>query len=499
MAKDLIHWTVLEHAARIRAGEACAEEVVQAFLDRIQLLDHRLNSFITLDAEGALAAARKVDQRLSRGERLGPLAGVPLALKDIFVTKGLETTCGSRILKGWIPPYDSTHVCRLREAGAIILGKLNMDEFAMGSSNETSAAGPCLNPWDRTRVPGGSSGGSAAAVAASLCAAALGSDTGGSVRQPAAFCGVVGVKPTYGRVSRYGMVAYGSSLDQAGPITRTVRDSALLLEILAGADPLDSTCLPQPPGAYLAACDHDLEKLRLGLPREVFAEGVDPEVEARVRGAIETFRGLGAQIVEVSLPHSKYAIATYTLLCTAEASSNLSRFEGVRYGARAPAPANLEQLYVKTRQRGFGPEVKRRIMLGTFALSAGYYDAYYAKAQRARTLIRRDYAEALTRCDLLVMPTAPTAAFKLGEKLDDPLQMALADIFTVGCSLAGLPGMSLPCGFTAEGLPVGLQLIGPALGEETLFAAAAAYEAAAPWHERRPTLGDTEHPQEATP
>lgn len=485
---DLCRLSTRDLAQLIRERQISSMEATQAFLRRIEQLDPQINSFIKVDVDGALAAARKIDERLSLGETVGPLAGVPMALKDIFITLGLETTCGSRILKGWIPPFDGTHATRLRQAGAVFLGKLNMDEFAMGSSNENSAFGPCHNPWDLQRVPGGSSGGSAAAVAADLCAAALGTDTGGSIRQPAALCGIVGIKPTYGRVSRYGVVAFASSLDQVGPMTKTVRDSALLLEILAGHDPLDSTSVPQPPGRYLEACDRGITNLRVGVPAEYFVPGMDPEVERSVRSAIAILESLGARVVEVHLPHTQYAIATYYLICTAEASSNLARYDGVRYGFRASEERDLMQMYVHTRQEGFGAEVKRRIMLGTFALSAGYYDAYYAKAQQVRTLIRQDFEQAFRQCDVIVTPTSPVAAFKLGEKVADPLQMYLADIFTISCNLAGLPGMSLPCGFTEAGLPIGLQLLGPPLGEETVFAAAAAYEAATPWHARKPKL-----------
>ena len=370
-------------------------------------------------------------------------------------------------------------MARLRAAGAVVLGKLNMDEFAMGSSTENSAFGACRNPYDLERVPGGSSGGSAAAVAADLCAAALGTDTGGSIRQPAALCGVVGIKPTYGRVSRYGVIAFASSLDQVGPLTKTARDAALLLEVLAGHDPLDSTSLGRPPvaGAFLRACERGLRGLRIGVPAEYFVAGMDAEVEAAVRGAIAQLGEAGAEIVQVSLPHTRYAVAAYYLICTAEASSNLARYDGVRFGPRADGDGSLEGMYEATRGEGFGAEVKRRIMLGTFALSAGYYDAFYGRAQKVRTLIRRDFEEAFRRCDLLATPTSPVPAFRLGERLSDPLQMYLADIFTISCNLAGLPGLSLPCGLTGGGLPIGLQLLGPPLGEEQVFAAAAGYEA----------------------
>jgi aspartyl-tRNA(Asn)/glutamyl-tRNA(Gln) amidotransferase subunit A len=475
-------------AARIGARQISAAEAAEAYLARIAALDGRIGAYLRVDGEGARRAAAAVDARRAAGEECGPLGGVPVGLKDIFVTEGLETTAGSRVLADWVPPYDGTAVARLRRAGAVILGKLNMDEFAMGSSTENSAYGPCRNPWDLQRVPGGSSGGSAAAVAADLCAAALGTDTGGSIRQPAALCGCVGIKPTYGRVSRYGVVAYASSLDQVGPLTKTVRDSALLLEVLAGHDPKDSTSVPQAVGRYSDACERGARGLRVGVPAEYFTEGIDPEVEHAVRGGVEVLRQAGAELVDVRLPHTRFAIAAYYLIATAEASSNLARYDGVRYGHRAAA-ASLGEMYTQTRQQGFGAEVKRRIMLGTFALSAGYYDAYYARAQKARTLIRSDFEAAFTRCDVIATPTSPVPAFRLGERLADPLQMYLADIYTISCNLAGLPGLSLPCGFTAAGLPVGLQLLGRPLGEEAVFALAAAHEDATDWHRRRPPLG----------
>jgi aspartyl-tRNA(Asn)/glutamyl-tRNA(Gln) amidotransferase subunit A len=487
MSDPITRLGVGELAALVSRREVSAVEATRATLARIALLDARLGAYLRVDETGALAAAAAVDARLSAGDEVGPLAGVPVGLKDIFVTEGLETTCGSRVLSGWIPPYDGTAVSRLRRAGAVILGKLNMDEFAMGSSTESSAFHACRNPWDLAYVPGGSSGGSAAAVAADLCAAALGTDTGGSIRQPAALCGVVGIKPTYGRVSRYGVIAYASSLDQVGPLTKSVRDSALLLEVLAGHDPLDSTSLATTPGAYVAACDREARGLRVGVPAEYFVAGIDPEVEAAVRAAIEALRACGAEIIEVSLPHTRYAIAAYYLIATAEASSNLARYDGVRFGPRARA-AHLGEMYVATRQQGFGAEVKRRIMLGTFALSAGYYDAYYAQAQRARTLIGDDFRAAFARCDVIATPTTPSPAFRLGEHSDDPLQMYLADIFTISCNLAGLPGLSVPCGLSSAGLPIGLQLLGPPLGEEAVLTVAAAYEAASGWRGRRPPL-----------
>lgn len=484
---DLCRLSATQLASTIRRREASATEATQAYLARIERLDGKLHAFLRVDAPGALATANAVDARLAAGEEVGPLAGVPIALKDIFVTEGLETTCASRALAGWIPPYDGTVVARLRSAGAVLLGKLNMDEFAMGSSTENSAFGPCRNPWDLSRVPGGSSGGSAAAVAADLCAAALGTDTGGSIRQPASLCGVVGIKPTYGRVSRFGVIAFASSLDQVGPLTKTVQDSAALLEVLAGRDPRDSTSVSDPVGRYQAACDRGLAGLRIGIPAEYFGAGMDAEVESAVRAAIELLGQRGAELVPIDLPHTRHAIATYYLICTAEASSNLARYDGVRYGTRTADPSLLG-MYLRTREDGLGPEVKRRILLGTFALSAGYYQAYYAKAQRVRTLIRQDFSSAFERCDVIATPTSPSPAFRLGEKVEDPLQMYLADIYTISCNLAGLPGLSLPCGFTRAGLPIGLQLLGPPLGEEVIFTAASAYEAATEWHGRRPSL-----------
>ena len=480
-----------ELTARLAAGECSAVEVTRACLDQIQRCDGQVKAFLHVDATAALAQAEAADAARRAGatpaER--PLLGVPVALKDNLATRDQPLTCGSRILEHFVPPYDATVVEKLRAAGAVLLGRLNLDEFAMGSSTENSAFGPTRNPWDPARIPGGSSGGSAAAVAAREVPAALGSDTGGSVRQPAAHCGVVGLKPTYGRVSRYGLVAYASSLDQVGVLTRTVRDAATLLGVIAGHDPRDATSLPEPVPDYAAALGPgDLRGLKLGLPREYRTPGLHPEVRAAVDAAVNQLQALGAEPVEVSLPHTPYALAAYYIIAPAEASANLARFDGVRYGLRV-AGADPTEMYQRTRGAGFGPEVKRRILLGTYVLSRGYYDAYYLRAQKVRTLIRRDFLRAFEQVDALVTPTTPGPAFKLGEKVSDPLQMYLEDIFTLSCNLAGLCGISLPCGFTREPrLPIGLQLLGPPLGEATLLRIAHAYEQATPWHRQAPPL-----------
>lgn len=497
---------VLGLAGAVRSRRISAVEVTQAYLRRIAAHDRDLGCYLRVDEEGALRAAAAVDARISGGGGSDLLlAGVPVGLKDNLCTAGLETTAGSKILGGFVPPYDATVVQRLRAAGAVILGKLNLDEFAMGSSNERSAFFPCKNPWDTERVPGGSSGGAAAAVAADLCALALGSDTGGSIRQPAALCGVTGLKPTYGRVSRYGLIAFASSLDQIGPLTRSAQDAAAAMQVIAGPDASDATCLGGAQAGsidYLQACgelEGALRGRRIGLVREYFQEGLDPQVEARVRAAIEVLRGAGAEIVEVSLPLTKYAVAIYYLIATAEASSNLARYDGVRYGLRvsprpeelAPGESALSAMYKRTRAAGFGAEVKRRILLGTYVLRSGYYDAYYRRASQVRTLMAREFEAAFQKCDLLATPTSPVPAFRSGERLGDPLSMYLADIYTIGVNLAGLPGASVPCGFVtpkdgARPLPVGLQLIGPALRDERVLAAAAAYQALTDWHRQRP-------------
>jgi aspartyl-tRNA(Asn)/glutamyl-tRNA(Gln) amidotransferase subunit A len=476
--------TIHELRARLDRREISSVELTRAFLARIAATDERVNAFITVNGEQALAAAANADGCIAAGEAQ-PLTGIPLALKDIFVTEGVRTTCASKILENFIPPYDGTVVRRLKEQGAVLLGKLNMDEFAMGSSNENSAFGPVRNPWDLACVPGGSSGGSAAAMAARQASGTFGTDTGGSIRQPAAHCGVVGLKPTYGRVSRYGVIAYASSLDQVGPLAADVEDCAMLLQAVAGHDESDSTSVDLPVPDYRALFGKSIKGLKIGLPREYFIDGLDAEVTGAVEQAIETYRSLGAELVEVSLPHTEYAVACYYLVATAEASSNLARYDGVRFGLRVEQGGGLLEMYRQSRAAGFGDEVKRRIMLGTYALSSGYYDAYYLKAQKVRTLIRQDFLDAFTKADVLLTPVAPTAAFRLGEKTADPLQMYLSDIFTIPVNLAGTCAMSLPCGFSQQGLPIGLQLIGRPFGEETLLHAAHVFEQATEWHRRR--------------
>jgi aspartyl-tRNA(Asn)/glutamyl-tRNA(Gln) amidotransferase subunit A len=485
---DPARLTIHEALAALRTGRLTASALVEAYLARIAALGDRLQAYLTVTADPARAQAAAADERLRRGEPMRPLEGIPVALKDVLCTRGVRTTCGSKILGDFVPPYDATAVLRLAAAGAIVLGKTNMDEFAMGSSTENSGFRPTRNPWALDRVPGGSSGGSAAAVAADLAAGAFGTDTGGSVRQPAAFCGVVGVRPTYGRVSRYGLVAFASSLDQVGPLAKDVRDAALLLETVAGHDPLDSTSADEPVADYRAALDRGVAGLTLGVPDEYFVAGLDPEVEGAVRDAIAVLERLGARTRRVSLPHTAVGVATYYIVAPAEASSNLARYDGVKYGLRVPAGPDLVSMTARTRTEGFGAEVRRRIMLGTYVLSAGYYEAYYAKAQQVRTLIRRDFERAFAEVDAIVSPTAPTPAFKLGEKLDDPLAMYLNDVFTIPAPLAGIPAVSVPCGFSLAGLPIGLQLIGKPFDEATLFRVAGAYEGATGWRRRRPEL-----------
>jgi aspartyl-tRNA(Asn)/glutamyl-tRNA(Gln) amidotransferase subunit A len=485
MLNQLTTWQL---AAKLARREVSARQAMQACLDQIQRLDGRLHAFLSCDAPDALAQADAADRALAAGRSGLPLLGVPIALKDVIAVRGQPLRCGSKILGDFISPYSATVVEKLQAAGAIVFGRLNMDEFAMGSSTENSAFGPTCNPWDLTRIPGGSSGGSAAAVAADECFAALGSDTGGSIRQPAALCGCVGLKPTYGRVSRYGLVAFASSLDQIGPLAKDVRDAALLLRAISGPDPRDSTSVPQPVPDYAAALDGSIKGLKLGLAGEYMIGGLDPQVSAAVQSAVKQLEKLGAEIVEISLPHTDYAVAAYYIIATAEASANLARFDGIRYGARVDGAGPIE-LYANTRGAGFGPEVKRRIILGTYALSSGYYDAYYLRAQKVRTLIRRDFLQAFAKVDAILTPTSPTAAFRAGEKSGDPLQMYLSDIFTISCNLAGICGLSLPCGFTANPkLPIGLQLLGKPFGEETILRLAHAYEQSTPWHNEKPPL-----------
>ena len=478
--------TIREAHDRLAAGEVSAVELTKAVLKRITAVDNAVKAYLTLTPEDALAQAHAADERRAAGEDT-PLLGIPLAIKDILCTKGVHTTCGSRILESFVPPYDATAVARMKATGAVLLGKTNTDEFAMGSSTENSAFFTTHNPWDLERVPGGSSGGSAAAVAADECLGALGTDTGGSVRQPAGLCGVVGLKPTYGRVSRYGLVAFASSLDQVGVLAKDVSDAAILLEAIAGHDAQDSTSLDVPVPNYSAALTGDVQGARIGVPKEYFTEGMQPEVETAVRAAVDRLADRGAEVVEVSLPHTEYAVPVYYLIAPAEASANLARYDGVRYTMRAD-DGGLNEMYRATRGQGFGAEVKRRIMLGTYALSAGYYDAYYLKAQKVRTLIKADFDAAFEQVDVIVAPTSPTTAFRIGEKTDDPLHMYLSDVFTLSMNLAGICGLSLPCGFDADEMPIGLQVMGPALGEQQILRVAFAYEQATDWHTRRPPL-----------
>jgi aspartyl-tRNA(Asn)/glutamyl-tRNA(Gln) amidotransferase subunit A len=472
--------TIAELTAGLRNGDFTSVELARHYLERIEKLDPQLNSFITVDAAGALTAAEQADARLRQGDG-NPLTGIPIAHKDIFCTKGTRTSCGSRMLDSFVAPYSATVVERLEQAGAVMLGKTNMDEFAMGSSNETSFFGPVMNPWDARRVPGGSSGGSAVAVASRLCAAATGTDTGGSIRQPAALCGITGLKPTYGRVSRWGMIAFASSLDQAGPMTRSAEDAAIMLQAMAGFDRRDSTSANDPVPNYADGLDADLTGLRIGLPKEYFGEGLDPDVAAAVETAIEEYAKLGAAVTEISLPNSPLSVPTYYVVAPAECSSNLARFDGVRYGHRCEDPADLQDLYKRSRAEGFGAEVKRRIMIGTYVLSAGYYDAYYLKAQKIRQLISDDFKRAFEQVDVIMGPTSPTTAFPLGDKKDDPVAMYLNDIYTIATNLAGLPGISIPVA-RAGGMPVGLQIIGNYFQESRLLNVAHRLQQATDWH-----------------
>jgi aspartyl-tRNA(Asn)/glutamyl-tRNA(Gln) amidotransferase subunit A len=479
--------TLADAGEKLRQGDISSADLTEAVFARAAATDERVHAYLTLARESAMAQAHEADRRFKQGGDRSPLLGVPLALKDNFLTEGLRTTCASKILGDFIPPIDATAVQKLRAAGAVIVGKTNLDEFAMGSSAENSAFFPTRNPWNLERIPGGSSGGSAAAVAADECIAALGTDTGGSIRQPAACCGIVGLKPTYGRVSRFGIIAFASSMDQVGPMTKDVRDNALLLEAIAGHDPADSTSVRFEVPKYSEVLNGGVKGLRIGIPKEYFIAGMQAEVERAVRRAIAVLENNGAAIQEISLPHTEYAVAVYYIVATAEASSNLARYDGMRFGSRAQA-RDLTETYMVSRDQGFGAEVKRRIMLGTYALSAGYYDAYYLKAQRVRTLIKRDFDAAFESCDAIVTPTAPTTAFKLGEKTQDPLQMYLSDIFTISINLAGLPALSLPCGFDGDGMPIGMQIIGKPFDETTILRVGYDYEQATEWHKRKPKI-----------
>jgi aspartyl-tRNA(Asn)/glutamyl-tRNA(Gln) amidotransferase subunit A len=484
----LYQLTIGEAHRRLKQKEISSQDLTRAVLDRINAVDETVGAYITVDGETALAQAEMADKAISEG-RLTPLTGIPIALKDIICTKGLRTTCGSRILENFIPPYDATVVKKLKKEGAVIVGKLNMDEFAMGSSNEHSAFKLTRNPWDPARIPGGSSGGSAAAIAADMCIGALGSDTGGSIRQPASHCGVVGLKPTYGRVSRFGLVAFASSLDQIGPLTKTVSDSAVMMNAIAGYDASDSTSVPESVPDYTSFLEHGLKGMIMGIPKEyAAARGLDPDVSSAVENAVRKVKDLGAECVEISLPHSEYVVAVYYVIAPSEASSNLARYDGVKYGYRDKDKDSLMEMYKSTRSRGFGPEVQRRILLGTYSLSAGYYDAYYGKASQVRTLIIEDFKNAFKACDVILSPVAPTPAFKIGEKVDDPLTMYLSDIFTLSANLAGIPGISVPCGFSSEGLPIGLQIMARHFEEGKLLKVAYNFEQATDFHKKKPNI-----------
>jgi len=476
---ELTSLTIDAVRTAVQDREITAVALAEAFYSKIAKDDPQIGAYLTLSKDRALAKASQIDALAAKGEKLPALGGVPVGIKDVMVTRGVRTTAGSKILGNYVPPYDCTAVSRMEAAGAVVLGKMNCDEFAMGSSNENSAWKPVHNPRDLSRVPGGSSGGSAAAVAADMAVVTLGSDTGGSIRQPASFCGVVGLKPTYGRVSRYGLIAFASSLDHIGPLGKTVKDVATVLRTIAGRDPMDSTSADLPVPDYVGELEKPIRGLKIGVAKEYLGEGLDPEVRSAVANAVEKLSKLGCEIVEISLPHTEYAISAYYIIATAEASANLARFDGVRYGYRAGDARTLSEMYRRTRDQGFGAEVKRRIMLGTYALSAGYYDAYYLKAQKVRTLLTRDFDEAFKKVDAIVTPTSPTAAFKLGDKVDDPLAMYLADIYTVTANIAGIPGISVPCGETKEKLPIGLQILGKHFDEATVLRVAAAYEQAA--------------------
>jgi aspartyl-tRNA(Asn)/glutamyl-tRNA(Gln) amidotransferase subunit A len=484
---DLCQLTIHELHHLLVKKEVTSREVTEALYRRIKEVDGKIKAYLLLTEEEAFRQADRVDRKISQGDRIGDLAGIPLGLKDILCTKGIPTTCGSRILQNYVPFYDATVIERLKERDSVILGKLNMDEFAMGSSTENSGFQSTRNPWDLNRIPGGSSGGSAAAVAADECIAAFGTDTGGSIRQPAACCGVVGMKPTYGRVSRYGLVAFASSLDQIGPITKDVGDCAILMNAISGYDPHDSTSVNVEVPDYKQFLVKDVRGIQIGIPDEYFIEGMDPEVEKGIRESINLFKKWGADVKRISLPHTEYAVAVYYIICTAEASSNLARYDGVKYGLRAKEYRDLKEMYMRTRAKGFGEEVKRRIILGTYVLSAGYYDAYYRKASQVRTLMRSDFEQAFQEVDVILTPTAPTPAFRLGEKVEDPLQMYLSDIFTIPVNLAGIPAISIPCGFSRENLPIGFQVMGKHFDEGKLLRVAYAFEQHTDFHLRKPS------------
>lgn len=480
--------TIAEAAKLIESKEASPVELTEGFLERIDSGDEKLNSYITVLHDLAIDSAKTAEKEIVKGDYRGPLHGVPIGLKDIFVMKDVLSTCGSKMLEKFVSPYSATVTRKLIDSGAVVLGKNNMDEFAMGSSNETSYFGPVKNPWDTTRVPGGSSGGSAAATSANLCIASVGTDTGGSIRQPGSLCGVVGMKPTYGRVSRYGMIAFASSLDQAGPVSKTVEDAAIILNSISGHDPMDSTSINLPVPDYTKSLDGNIKGMKIGIPEEYFVEGMEEDVSSSVKKAISVLESLGAEIVEISLPHTRYAVSTYYIIAPCEASSNLARYDGVRYTYRSPDSATVKDMFFKTRSEGFGDEVKRRIMIGTYSLSSGYYDAYYLKAQKVRTLIRQDFQDAFEKVDVIAAATTPETAFRFGDKTDDPLKMYLSDVLTIPCNIAGNPGISVPCGFSSEGLPIGLQLIGKTFDEETVLKVAHAYEQQNSWFEKEPSL-----------
>ncbi|HSW44360.1 MAG TPA: Asp-tRNA(Asn)/Glu-tRNA(Gln) amidotransferase subunit GatA [Phycisphaerae bacterium] len=481
---------LIEIRDAIRGKTTCSREWVDRALNRIQQLEPKLHALVSYDGDRAMEQAEIIDEAVARGESVGELAGVPILIKDNLCTSWDRTTCSSKVLENFRAPYDAHVVEKLQQAGAVIVGKTNLDEFAMGSSTENSAFGPTRNPWDLERAPGGSSGGSAAAVAAGVVAGSIGSDTGGSIRQPASFCGVTGLKPTYGRVSRYGLVAYGSSLDQIGPFARNVRDVALLLKVMAGRDERDSTSVDEPVPDYVAALDQSIDGMKIGFAEEYFGEGLDPEVRKITEQALADYRAAGATVMPIHLPHMKYAIATYYVIVTAEASSNLARYDGVHYGYRTADPRDYIDMYCTSRQEGFGAEVRRRIMLGTYVLSSGYYDSYYLKAAKVRTLIKRDFEKAFEQVDVIACPTSPTPPIRIGERINDPLAMYLLDVYTVSANLAGIAGLSMPCGFTGSGLPVGLQLMAPHFGEQRLLRIAHEYQRRTDWHTRRPAIAN---------